>query len=138
LDKQEQVLASTAHLIEIDLLRNGPSVVAVPEFLARAEDDYDYLVCVNRAEGLRGDYDIYPIGLRARLPVVGIPLADGVDDARLDLQAVMEKAWEAGGYDGFIRYDLPCRPPLDPEDQAWADGLIRAAGVVQSNPQASS
>jgi hypothetical protein len=87
---------------------------------------------------LRENYDIYPIGLRAPLPVVGIPLADGVDDARLNLQAVLEKTLEAGAYDAFVRYDLPCRPPLDPEDQAWADGLIRAAGVVQNNPQASS
>ena len=48
------------------------------------------------------------------------------------------RAWEAGAYDAIVRYDLPCRPPLDPEDQAWADELIRAAGVAQSSPQVSS
>jgi hypothetical protein len=138
LDKQEQVLKSTAHLVEIDLLRNGPSVVAVPEYVARAEDDYDYLVSVNRAEGLRENYDIYPIHLRDRLPVIGIPLAEGVADARLDLQAVMERTWETGAYDGYVRYDLPCRPPLAPDDQAWADALIRAADIAQSKPQVSS
>ena len=137
-DKQDKVLGSTAHLVEIDLLRYGPSVVAVPEVVARAEGDYDYLISVNRAAATREDFEIYQVGLRDRLPVIGIPLADGVADARLDLQAVMERTWETGAYDGIVRYDLPCRPPLGPEDQAWADGLIRAAGVVQSNPQPSS
>ena len=44
---------STAHLVEIDLLRTGPHVVAVPEWAARAHGPYDYLVCVNQAVGLR-------------------------------------------------------------------------------------
>jgi hypothetical protein len=28
--------------------------------------------------------------------------------------------------DERIRYDAPCQPPLAPEDQAWANELIRA------------
>jgi Protein of unknown function (DUF4058) len=34
--KQTEVRQSTAHLVEIDLLRTGPHVVAVPEWAARA------------------------------------------------------------------------------------------------------
>jgi hypothetical protein len=137
LEKQLQVLSSTAHLVEIDLLRTGPSVVAVPEYVARGDGDYDYLISVNRAAETREEFEIYQVELRQRLPVVGIPLTEGFPDARLELQAVMERAWAAGAYDGYVRYDLPCRPPLDPEDQAWADALIHSAGA-QSSPQPSS
>jgi hypothetical protein len=45
--KQTEVRQSAAHLVEIDLLRTGPHVVAVPEWAARAHGPYEYLVCVN-------------------------------------------------------------------------------------------
>ncbi|MFO0810157.1 MAG: DUF4058 family protein [Gemmataceae bacterium] len=124
--KQAEVRASAAHLVEIDLLRFGPSAIACPERVARSVGDYDYVVCVNRAEDVRTSFDVYPIMLRQRLPVVGIPLANGDADARLDLQAVMDHSYDDGDYAELIRYDRPCRPPLPPEDQAWADELIRA------------
>jgi hypothetical protein len=138
LAKQAEVRRSTAGLVEIDLLRTGPSAVAVPEFIARAEGDYDYLVSVNRAGGLRQDFEIYPIGLRDRLPVIGIPLAKGDADARLDLQAVVAHTYDAGYYGETLPYDRPCRPPLDPEDQAWADELIRAAGLRNGGAAAAN
>ncbi|MBL8796613.1 MAG: DUF4058 family protein, partial [Planctomycetia bacterium] len=47
--KQRAVLASGAHLIEIDLLRWGPHVLAVPEWRVRALMAYTYLACINRA-----------------------------------------------------------------------------------------
>jgi hypothetical protein len=45
----------------------------------------------------------------------------------LDVQAVLTQAHEAGRYRDRLRYDAPCVPPLPPDDQAWADGLIREA-----------
>ncbi len=41
--KQREVLASAAHLVEIDLLRGGRHVVALPEWVARCRASYDYL-----------------------------------------------------------------------------------------------
>ena len=43
--KQTEVRRSATHLVEIDLLRTGPHVVAVPEWAARQHGPYDYLVC---------------------------------------------------------------------------------------------
>jgi hypothetical protein len=45
---------------------------------------------------------------------------------QLDIRAALEQAYEAGSYRERINYDAPCQPPLDPEDQAWANELIRA------------
>jgi hypothetical protein len=92
---------------------------------------------VNRAES-RQRFRCYLRTLRQPLPAIGVPLANGDKDARLDLQAVVAQAYVNGGYRYRLPYDRPCRPPLDPADQAWADELIRAAGTAQSKPQASS
>ncbi len=127
LAKQREVLASQAHLIEIDLLRRGPHTMAVPEWLARQHATYDYLICVNRAAGLRDRFRIYPRQLRERLPRIRVPLADGDPDVVLDVQAVVAQTYEAGSYRERLRYDQPCVPSLSAEDQAWADELIRAA-----------
>lgn len=127
LAKQREVLASQAHLIEIDLLRRGPHTMAVPEWISRQHASYDYLICVNRAEGLRNRFHLYPRQLRRRLPRIGVPLADGDPDVVLDVQAVVEQTYEAGSYRERLRYDHLCIPALSGEDQAWADQLIRAA-----------
>jgi hypothetical protein len=123
--KQQQVRASQAHLIEIDLLRTGPHVLAVPEHFSRANGQYDYLVCVNRAIGKRDRFQLYGRPLRERLPRIRIPLAEGDADVALDLQAALEEVYVRGAYDARLNYRRPCRPPLSPEDQAWADELIR-------------
>jgi hypothetical protein len=119
--KQREVLASTSHLVEIDLLRTGDHVLAVPEWAARGRGDYDYLVCTNRAEGLRDRFDLYPRRLRERLPRVAIPLANGDADVPLDIQSAVARVYDAGAYENRIDYGAPCRPPLGPEDQAWVN-----------------
>jgi hypothetical protein len=125
LAKQREVRASTTHLVEIDFLRAGPHVVSVPEWAVRGRGDYSSLVCVNRAEGLRDYYEAYPRGLRERLPRINVPLADDDPDTVLDLQAVLEQTYQAGRYRDRLRYTEPCVPPLAPDEQAWADLLIR-------------
>lgn len=125
--KQTEVQHSTAHLVEIDLLRLGPHVLAVPEETARYHGPYDYLVCINRAVGWREGFQLYPRRLRDRLPRIRLPLAAPDADLVLDLQAVLARTYEAGGYVDRLDYSAPCLPPLSPEDQRWADELIREA-----------
>jgi hypothetical protein len=131
LAKQREVLTGTAHLIEIDLLRHGPHVLAVPERAARTEAEYDYLVSVNRAVELREEFELYPRRLRERLPRVRVPLAGDDPDVPLDLQALVAQVYEAGCYAERLHYDQPCVPALSGEDQVWADELIRAASGRQ-------
>lgn len=124
--KQTEVQHSTAHLVEIDLLRTGPYVLAIPEEVARQYGPYDYLVCVNLARGAREGFQLYPRRLRDRLPRIRLPLAAPDPDVVLDLQAVLARTYEAGGYIERLDYTAPCVPPLPPEEQRWADELVRA------------
>ncbi|MCI0377396.1 MAG: DUF4058 family protein [Gemmataceae bacterium] len=126
-EKQREVLGSKAHLVEIDLLRGGQHVSAVPEWIVRAKSDYDYLACVNRAKGPREDFQLYPRSLRQRLPRIGIPLAGDDPDVVLDVQEVLRQTYEDGGYADRIDYRRPCRPKLSKEDRVWANQRIRKA-----------
>jgi Protein of unknown function (DUF4058) len=125
LAKQGEVRRSDANLVEIDLLRKGPHVLAVPERLARGLAPYDYLICINRAKNNRTAFQLYPRGIRQPLPRFLCPLAQGDDDVVVNLQTVLERTCEFGGYQDVLHYDQPCNPALSSEDQAWADGLIR-------------
>jgi hypothetical protein len=125
--KQTEVRRSTAHLVEIDLLRTGPHVLAVPEWAARQYDPYDYIVCVNQAFGLRDRFQLYPRRLRERLPRIRLPLAAPDPDTVLDVAAVLARTYEAGGYAERLNYAAPCVPALSAEEQAWASTTIQAA-----------
>lgn len=127
LAKQDEVRRSQTHLVEIDLLRTGPHVLAVPEWAARGKGQYDYLISINRAQGLRGDYDLHLCQLRNRLPKIRVPLAGDDPDVVLNLQAVLDQVHEAGSYRQRLHYEAPCLPPLSAEDQAWASAQIAAA-----------
>ena len=135
LAKQREVMRSDTHLVEIDLLRTGPHVLAVAEWASRGRGSYDYLVCVNRAAGLRDHFALYPRGLRERLPRIAVPLADSDLGVALDVQAVFNQVYEAGSYRDRLNYDVPCRPPLTADDQAWANELIKQAQQPQTSPQ---
>jgi hypothetical protein len=132
--KQKEVRRSHTHLVEIDLLRLGPHVLAVPEWVSRGRYVYDYLVCVNRAVTPREQFELYPCPLRQRLPRPRIPLAEGDKDVVLDLQEVLAQTYEAGTYSEMLKYDAPCVPPLPPEDQLWANECIRQARQSPSQP----
>jgi hypothetical protein len=127
LAKQHEILRSQAHLVEIDLLRQGPHVLAVPEAVAAQLRPYDYLVSVNRAAGTRSRFQLYARRLRERLPRVRIPLADTDPDVVLDLQTVLERTYEAGAYEDQINYGAACMPLLPPEEQTWANECIRTS-----------
>jgi len=127
LAKQQEILHSPTHLVEIDLLRRGPHVLAVPLAVVDGQYEYHYLVSVSRAQSPRNSFEVYPRTVRQPLPRIRIPLADDDPDVRLDIRAALEQAFHAGSYRQRIDYKQPCQPPLIERDQAWADELIQAA-----------
>ncbi len=81
---------------------------------------FDYHVCVHRFDNLE-DFFVYPIQLAEALPQIAIPLLPGDHDVRLDLQAVMDRTYDAGPYCREIRYgEDRLVPPLTPEQTVWA------------------
>jgi hypothetical protein len=57
-----------------------------------------------------------------------VPLRQSDDDVPLDLQALIEQCYRNGGYDDDIDCHSPPDPPLDREDDSWADALLRSQG----------
>ena len=112
--KQLEVMYSAAHLVEIDLLRQGARTVEelnMPPF--------DYLVHVSRAHD-RPDGKLWPIPLRSPLPAIPIPLKKPDPDATLDLQRVLNTVYDRAAYELTVDYSRDPVPPLAPEQAAWA------------------
>jgi hypothetical protein len=118
LAKARQLQRSWVHFVEIDLLRGGPRMpwLDMPAC--------DYCVVVSRVEE-RPKAGFWPIRLHDRLPEIPIPLRRGDADARLDLQEVLHRIYDAAGYAYYIYSALP-EPPLSPTDTAWAAPFLPA------------
>ncbi len=121
--KRREVMYSPSHWVEIDLL-HGKRMVRVP----KKAGPHEYLVHVSK-KGLRARGLLYAIGLAQRLPVISIPLKPGDPDARLDLQVVLNAAYDRGGLDLENDYRKEPRPPLDKKVAEWADRLLRSKGL---------
>jgi hypothetical protein len=120
LAKRQQVLVSSVHLVELDLLRGGPRLPM--EHLPPC----DYCVMVSRYED-RPQVGLWPLGLRDKLPTIPIPLL-AQERATLDLQSALHQAYDAAGYEDYIYANEPT-PPLQGADAEWAQGLIAAHGA---------
>jgi Protein of unknown function (DUF4058) len=120
LSEQRETLAGQAHLVEIDLLRGGAHITAVPRDIASAKaGPFDYHVCVHRFERPR-DFLVYPIQLEDRLPGVAIPLLPGDPDVPLALQGVFDRAYNAGPYRRALDYQVEAIvPPLSAAQLEW-------------------
>lgn len=123
LRKQQQILSSGSHLVEIDLLRAGEHTVACPK--ERLPRSYHYLACINRA---KYGWAVYCIPLQRRLPRIGIPLRQPDPDIVLDLQAIFDRCYDNGGYADFIDYRRAPTPPLASSDAAWAELWLNTPG----------
>jgi hypothetical protein len=119
--KQREVLESQSHLIEIDLLRGGTHVTAVPRTIALEKaGPFDYHVSVHRFDRPK-EYLVYPIQLEQRLPVIAVPLLPQDPAVELNLQAAFNRAYDAGPYRKTVWYGKdPIEPPLRSELAEWA------------------
>jgi hypothetical protein len=126
--KQEQLLSSPVHLIEIDLLATGLPTSAVFEEGLTSLPPHRYLVSVRRGFDL--DYfEAYPIPLQRRLPRIRVPLRAPDPDVVLDVQAVFDRCYDNGDYADLINYRQPPPVSLPPEETAWLDELLRGKGL---------
>jgi len=128
LSKRKELHDARVSLVEIDLLRGDHSLDAVPRGQLPDEYHTPYLVTISREDELGRYYEIAKVALEQRLPVLGIPLRPGDDDALLSLQAVLDDAYDDGGYD-IIDYRKPPKPSLEGAAADWADSLLREKGL---------
>ncbi len=124
LSKRGNLLQSSVHLIEIDLLRAGERVPMIDPL-----PDAPYFVILSRADR-RPLCEVWPINLRDPLPVVPVPLLAPDADAQLDLGTALHDVYDGAGYDDWLDYTHPPPdPPLAPADAAWLDARLREQGV---------
>ena len=105
--------------MELDLLRGGPRLPM------DNPPPCDYCVLVARREEFP-EIGIWPISLRDPLPAVPVPLRAPHADAKLELQPLLHRLYDAAGYGDYIYRGTP-RPPLRPEEAEWARRIVPSA-----------
>ena len=129
--KQRQILAAGVNLVEIDLLRDGTYTLAPPFDLVKVVigKEWHYLVSIHKATEPHRFY-LYALTVQQRLPRIFIPLAaDDPKVAVLDLQAVIDRCYEAGAYDDVIDYrQEPPPPSFSQEVSEWIEKLLKEKG----------
>ena len=131
--KQREITRSETNLVEIDLLRAGRHVLAVPLENIPSGRRTPYMVCVRRAT-VRSTAEIYPAPLSEKLPTVKIPLRPGDADVSLDLQALIDQCYRKGRYEGDLDYRRDPEPPLLGPDAEWSVELLHRQGLRPAAP----
>jgi hypothetical protein len=122
--KRWHLIYSGVNFVEIDLLRGGtrPPVEDLPEC--------DYYVMVARPEQWPR-VGLWPFRLRDPLPKIPIPLRAPDHDAELELKPLLDRIYDASGYEHYIYAEVP-EPSLTPDDGTWAKDLLSSHGVPVS------
>lgn len=127
LKKQGDILAARASLVEIDLTRRGPRDALWPVQRIHPQRRTTFQIWVRRG-WKQTKVEYYRAPLREPLPTIRVPLRESDEDATLDLQDLIEKAYINGRYDD-LDYRQPPEPSLHGDEDVWADQLLRTAGL---------
>ena len=106
-----------ASLVEVDLFAAG---------LAREHGlDARYAATITR--GHSPTVKSIALALCDRLPAIRVPIAPDTH-VSIELQPLVDLAYVNGAYGLATDYAQPPLPLLAPDDEAWADAMLRAAG----------
>jgi hypothetical protein len=118
--------------VEIDLLRSGKRVLAVPARWVPPSHRTTYQICVVRG-WKPAAYEVYRAPLREPLPSIRVPLRQQDADVPLDLQMLIDRCYHHGRYDD-IDYRAAPTPPLKPDEESWAHELLVRLGLRSVSP----
>jgi len=120
LRKRRRILLSSAHLMEIDLLRQGKRVP-----MRKALPAAPYFVFLSRVEK-RPVTEVWPIEWNDPLPRLPIPLKHPDPDAILDLQRAFTNVYDSCGFEMAVDYTQPPDVPLPESAAVWAAERLRS------------
>lgn len=123
-ERRGKLLASTAHLMEIDLLRKGKR----PPMRERLPD-FPFFAFLSRAHR-RPVTEVWPIRLDEPLPRVPVPLVRPDPDVTMNLQEAFVTVYDQLGYDLAVDYRRPPEVKLPEAHRDWAAQRIREHGRV--------
>jgi len=121
--KRAEAIDAEISFVEIDLTRAGEPVFRFNLDVLPRTHRTQYHASIWRSGNEDDRYEVYPIPLRERLPAIRIPLRPDDQDAVLDLQELVDRAYEEGRY-VVLDYSRPLKPPLSDDDRAWATELL--------------
>ncbi|HWE61777.1 MAG TPA: DUF4058 family protein, partial [Chloroflexota bacterium] len=117
LQKRRETMASTAHWLEIDLVRAGER----PPEVRGATDYYALLKRAGAQEA-----EVWPMSLRDPLPTIAVALPAGQADVPLDLQAIIETLFERYRYAELIDFRrAPPAPAFSLDDAQWVAAQVQ-------------
>jgi hypothetical protein len=126
--KQSDYLAANVNLVEIDLVRAGEHTVRVPRARIPAPEGMtQYVICIHRATE-PAQLEVYRWRLQQRIPMIRIPLRETDADVILDLQPLVDRAYELGRY-WQENYAQELAPPLLTQEADWLDERLKSAGL---------
>ena len=129
LKKRRELREGKVNVFEIDLLRAGaPTMLAPIVRTERRAGPFEFHICARRYYRSLST-EVYPIPMQERLPLIAVPLLKGDPDITVDLQAVFDRSYAVALFGRRVDYSKPCDPPLTPEQQAWAEGILKVKGV---------
>jgi hypothetical protein len=124
LSQRDAVTANGGNWLELDLLRDGIPTIQNADRAASA-----YCAYLDRAIPGGRQQVICPISLQHCLPRVSVPVLPDGPDVRLDLQAVLDSAYDRAVYAVDTDYGRPPVPPLNASDAAWAAPYCAIAAI---------
>jgi hypothetical protein len=118
LTKRRALLYQNVHLVELDLLIQGRRLP-----LQKPLPQADYYYLLSRGER-RPDCQVYHWTLRQPLPTLPVPLRHPDPDILVNLQAVIDTAYERGRFFRRIPYRGSMPAFLSEADRQWTEGLL--------------
>ena len=128
LDKQKQLLRTSANLVEIDLLGCGRNTVLARHVHEIKSDDWRYLISISRAAN-RTKLEYYAVSMNEPLPRCLIPLRPPDPDTVLDLQSVFTYAYDRARYHRQLNYQKPPNLSLDSKQLGWIEQQLVEKGI---------
>jgi hypothetical protein len=127
LEKRDKYINSEMNLVEIHLVRTGDWTDMIGPYVIPESAITTYRVTIAQPDLTR--LLLYPISIRATLPMIKVPLRTQDPPAILNLQELVDKAYEMGRY-SRVDYAKPCSPPFVGPEKKWADDLLREARKI--------
>jgi len=120
--KRDELMMAGVHLLEIDLIRRGTR-----PWMGKQWPEAPYIVSLIRRR--RAQAEVWPVGLRDRLPVLPVPLRAPDLDVPLDLPTALATIYDEAYYATTLDYTAPPpEPPLSEADARWVDEVLRQSG----------
>jgi hypothetical protein len=125
-EKQRQLLEVGVNLVEIDLIRSGSWVLVPSENDIPPRWHSPYKISVFRTVPVEANW-YYAASFKRRLPSIQIPLRPEDHLVRLELQPLIDRAYDMAGY-AALDYTREPIPPLSPTDAQWVDEWLKQQG----------